>query len=57
MPLIHRRPPIIRGKSRPVTRLAVFILDASKRSSWADPQALTWFAIDQANEALLAGFR
>lgn len=51
--IIARRPPVIRG-GRAVTRLAVFILDALKRSTWACPQALTRFAIDEANAALLA---
>jgi hypothetical protein len=48
--LIHRTPPrFVRHK----TRLSTFIYDASKRSRWGCQVALTLFAIDAANEALV----
>lgn len=52
--LIKRRPPIIRPRN---TRLAIFIFDAAHRSVWGCPQALTRYAIQRANDALLKGFQ
>lgn len=38
-------------------RLPFFYRDCAKRSSWGDVRVLLLFAIDQANQALVARFK
>jgi hypothetical protein len=55
--LIHCRPArVIRSRRAGEPRLAVYIRDAAKRSSWPCKVALLQYAIQSANDALLEGF-
>jgi hypothetical protein len=54
--LIRCRPARVIRSRRVEPRLAVYIRDAAKRSSWPCKVALLQYAIQSANDALLEGF-